>query len=99
MSPVIRVGQTKALERRELRFDEVEPACVCGRRDQNHLVAMGICLERGVPVRTEVVHDQVDAFLLRIAPAKALPGLKDVAGRFSSVDDTLEDITMNIIET
>jgi len=58
----------------------------------------GKALKIMMPVGTEIVQDQVDAFLPGIAPPEALPRLEDIPGSLSPVDDPFEHIPVDVIE-
>jgi hypothetical protein len=95
---VIGVVQAEALQRSEMGFDGVQPTGIGRRRDQADVVAASEVFQDRVPVRGEVVQDEVNACLFGVTGAQASPGRHQVAAGLALVDRPGQTIVMDVVE-
>lgn len=77
--PIIGDLQRELLERREVGFDGVEPTGVGGSEDRLHVVTRQVLPHPLVTMGVEVVHDDVESGIGRVAGAQAAEGGQDIA--------------------
>jgi hypothetical protein len=51
-----------------------------------------------LPVRAQVVQNEVDTFLARVASAKASPGLQEIPGCLALVNHAFQDVPVYVVE-
>ncbi len=81
-----------------MRFDRIEPTGVGRRRHQADVVAAGESSEVDVPVRREVVLDEMEAGRSRITGPQPFPGGQEVPAGLAFVNGAGEDVAMHIVE-
>lgn len=99
MAVIVGVIETKALQWTKVSFDSVEPAGVCWCWYQSHAVALSVLNKSLLPVRREIVEYEVYSMRSRVALVETFPYLKDVLGRLALMDNSLQHIAMNIVES
>ncbi len=90
--------QGELLQRREVRFDGVEPTRVGRREDRLHVVLGEVDAQRRVTVRVEIVHDDVQPDRRGVAGAQAPKDGEDVLVRLPLAHLADETVGMHVVE-
>ena len=98
MVAVIGDVQCELLQRREVRFDGVEPAGVGGGEDRLHVVRLQVLPHRGVAVAAQVVHDEVQPYVVRVAGAQPAEDRQQVLMRLAFAHLADEAVGVHIVE-
>ena len=98
MVRVIGVVQAEAFEGAEMSLDGIEPTGVGRGRHQTDIVPPSKASQVLVPMRREVVLDQVKPDRGGIAGSEPPPGCQDIPAGLAFVDGSGETVAMHIVE-
>jgi len=95
---IVGVIQAEALQGTEVSFDGVEPTGIGWRRNESDLVGASKRLEGVMPMRGEIILNEVDAGLCGITRPQPFPGDQEIAAGLTLVNGTGQTIVMDIVE-
>lgn len=98
MIGIVCIVQTESFEGAKVGFDGIEPTGISRRGNQAHIVVASEPCEVVVPMRRQIVLNQVEPNGLGITGPQPLPGHKNIMTGFAFVNSSTEAVFMDIVK-